>query len=197
VTVRTVKPGPALVHQSTNPFTKSARPLNGTTPCSGCSNRFRAWALPALKFAGSGRYGAVNVNDRPAAYSNRHPAPTSLTIGWAPNAAQNPTDSTRAATGTATNRSVPYLAGERSKNPSPENLAQLLGRFDQGLRDEFEDFLHDGDERLYRDLSFLVDRRNRIAHGLNEGIGPQRALELVDAGQDMVDWFILRLNPYR
>jgi RiboL-PSP-HEPN len=86
---------------------------------------------------------------------------------------------------------------ERSKNPSPENLAQLLGWFDQGLRDEFEDFLHEGDERLYRDLSFLVDRRNRIAHGLNEGIGAQRALELVDAGQDMVDWFILRLNPHR
>ena len=94
-------------------------------------------------------------------------------------------------------RSFAHSWLERSKNPSPENLAELLGRFDQSLREEFEEFLHGDDESLYRDLAFLVDRRNKIAHGLNEGLGPHRALELADAASRLVDWFILRLNPHR
>lgn len=86
---------------------------------------------------------------------------------------------------------------ERTKNPSPENLQQFLGRFDQKLCDEFHLFLTDDSERLYRDLAFLVDRRNRIAHGLSEGVGPQRALELSEAAVSVADWFVLKLNPKR
>lgn len=86
---------------------------------------------------------------------------------------------------------------ERSKNPSPENLAALVGRFDQAVADEFEDYLRADDELLYRDLSSLVDKRNRIAHGLNEGVRPERALALAASAEKIVDWFILRFNPLR
>lgn len=86
---------------------------------------------------------------------------------------------------------------ERSRNPSPEALGGLLGRFDAALQAEFEAYLDEDDQRLKRDLSFLVDRRNAIAHGLNEGVGYERALTLVASAVHVVDWFILRLNPNR
>jgi hypothetical protein len=51
------------------------------------------------------------------------------------------------------------------------------------------------DERLARELAFLVDCRNKIAHGLNEGIGSQKALALKDVAVEIADWFVLRFNP--
>lgn len=86
---------------------------------------------------------------------------------------------------------------ERTKNPNPENLTALIGRFDQAAAEEFDQFLRADDEALYRDLSSLIDKRNRIAHGLNEGVRPDRALDLADAADSIVDWFILRFNPHR
>lgn len=86
---------------------------------------------------------------------------------------------------------------ERSKNPSPENLTQFLGRFDHTASNEFDEFLRQDDERVYRDLASLIDKRNRIAHGLNEGIGKDRAVTLSASAVDVVDWFILKLNPLR
>lgn len=84
---------------------------------------------------------------------------------------------------------------ERSKNPSPANLLELVGRFDQRLADQLEAEFAKDQDRWSRELSFLVDRRNKIAHGLNEGIGPSRALELAAVSGEIVDWFILRMNP--
>jgi len=53
------------------------------------------------------------------------------------------------------------------------------------------------DQRLRRELAFLVDRRNKIAHGLNEGIGTVKALALKDVASEAADWFIARFNPGR
>lgn len=86
---------------------------------------------------------------------------------------------------------------ERSKNPNPDNLVALVGRFDQAVAEEFDVLLRADDEALYRDLSSLVDKRNRIAHGLNEGVRPDRALSLATSAEKVVDWFILRFNPHR
>jgi HEPN superfamily RiboL-PSP-like protein len=85
---------------------------------------------------------------------------------------------------------------ERTRNPSPANLEQFIGRFDSNLCDEFKFFLDSDDERLRRELEFLVDRRNRIAHGLSEGIGSTRALALRAVAIEIGDWFILRFNPH-
>lgn len=92
-------------------------------------------------------------------------------------------------------RSFAHSWQERSINPAPEALCALVGRFDAGLQEELEAWLDADDQRYRRELSFMVNRRNRIAHGLNEGIGPKRALELVEAAQEVTDWFILRFNP--
>jgi hypothetical protein len=94
-------------------------------------------------------------------------------------------------------RSFSHSWLERGRNPSPENLLQLLGRFDQALSDEFEVLLQENDEHLRRELSFMVDRRNKIAHGLNEGIRSERAVDLSEVAVTITDWFVLKFNPLR
>jgi hypothetical protein len=94
-------------------------------------------------------------------------------------------------------RSFAHSWLERSRNPSPDALSGLIGRFDASLQDEFEKILEADDQRLRRELSSLVSKRNAIAHGMNEGIGHERALGLTVPAKEAVDWLILRLNPYR
>jgi len=84
---------------------------------------------------------------------------------------------------------------ERTRNPTAQNLTDLIGRFDSTWRNEFIDLLDDDDERLKRELAFLVNLRNRIAHGLNEGVGREKALLLKEVSVELADWFILRFNP--
>jgi hypothetical protein len=83
------------------------------------------------------------------------------------------------------------------RNPSPDFLLEWVGRFDAGLAGDLHDIFEADDQRLRRELSFLVDRRNRIAHGLNEGITARKALDVKEIAYEMADWFILRFNPAR
>jgi hypothetical protein len=85
---------------------------------------------------------------------------------------------------------------DRSKNPSPENLLNLVGRFDLILVDDLRALLEADDHRLHRELSFLVDRRHKIAHGLNEGITQSKALSLKTDAETVADWFVLKLKPH-
>lgn len=84
---------------------------------------------------------------------------------------------------------------EKSRNPSPDNLCDLVGRFDGALQNELIELLDKDDQRLRRELAFLVDRRNRIAHGLNEGVDREKSLKLKGVAVELSDWFILRFNP--
>ncbi|MCK9897207.1 HEPN domain-containing protein [Frankia sp. AgB32] len=84
---------------------------------------------------------------------------------------------------------------DRTQNPTPAALETLAGRFDQGLRQELSALLDADDGRLRRELATLVDRRNRIAHGLNESVGVRKALELHGVACEVADWFILRFGP--
>jgi len=85
----------------------------------------------------------------------------------------------------------------RSANPSAEALLSTVGRFDADWTEEFRELLDEDDERVRRDLGVLVDRRHKIAHGLNETVRVPRALELHGAACELSDWFIKRFNPYR
>jgi hypothetical protein len=84
---------------------------------------------------------------------------------------------------------------DRSRNPSPDNLLDLVGRFDRSMQEEFLELLEHDDQRIRRELAFLVDRRNRIAHGLNEGVSREKALTLKEIAIEVGDWFVLRFNP--
>lgn len=77
----------------------------------------------------------------------------------------------------------------------PENLIALAGKFDATWADELTTFFDDDDQEFRREVSFLVDRRNKIAHGISEGIGARKALDLATYAQLTADWFIRRLDP--
>jgi len=83
----------------------------------------------------------------------------------------------------------------RGRNPSTDALVSLVRRFDGAWADELHQLLSDDDERLGRELDFLVDRRNKIAHGLNEGIGIRKALDLVEPAVTTGEWFITKMDP--
>lgn len=84
---------------------------------------------------------------------------------------------------------------DRSKNPSPDNLLSLVGRFDLILSNDLKTLLEADDQRLRRELSLLVDRRHKIAHGLNEGITESKALSLKTDAEVIADWFVQNLKP--
>lgn len=94
-------------------------------------------------------------------------------------------------------RSFAHSWLERGPNPTPDALVVMTNRFDAAWAADLQDFLGADDERLARELAFLVDRRNRIAHGLNEGIGVRKALDLKDVATEVADWLIARFNPDR
>lgn len=85
---------------------------------------------------------------------------------------------------------------ERSRTPSPDNLGTLLGRLDGNLRNDFDDFLAANDKYLLDHLYALVARRHLVAHGRNEGVNSQKALEWVKVAKEIADWFELHLDPY-
>jgi hypothetical protein len=76
-------------------------------------------------------------------------------------------------------------------------MLDMVGRFDKSLQDELDEILSKDDDRLKRELAYLVTVRNSVAHGLNEGVGPGKALQLKDVAVELADWFILRFNPQR
>lgn len=85
----------------------------------------------------------------------------------------------------------------RGSNPSADALQALVGRFDAQWSEELGELLDADDERLRRDLGFLVDRRHKIAHGLNETVRAPRSVELKDIACEVSDWFVKRFNPER
>ena len=74
---------------------------------------------------------------------------------------------------------------------------ELIGRFDASAAQQFESTLDADDQRVARELHSLMDKRNKIAHGLNEGVTPRTALQLEQTAEEVVDWFILWFNPDR
>ena len=94
-------------------------------------------------------------------------------------------------------RSFSHSWLDKGRNPSPDSLLAMLARFDLNLKDEFEQLIEADDQRLRRELAFLVDRRNHIAHGLNEGINRDKALALKESCIEVSDWFVLKFNPLR
>jgi hypothetical protein len=84
---------------------------------------------------------------------------------------------------------------ERGRNPRPSTLVEIARKFDSQWGDELSDLLNKDDELLKRELSLLVDKRNKIAHGKGEGITARKALDLIPPVFVVADWFIDRFDP--
>lgn len=95
--------------------------------------------------------------------------------------------------GTVKSFSLSWMS--KSRNPSSENLLDIVGRFDGGWRDELQEMLDANDGRLSQELSVLVSRRHQIAHGLNEGLTSRKAIDLVVVSKQLADWFIRQFDP--
>jgi hypothetical protein len=103
--------------------------------------------------------------------------------------------------GYITARSSPHVASfgrswfGQGASPKPGRLVQLVQRFDAGWGESLQQLFADDEELLRREISFLVDRRNKIAHGLGEGVGAAKALELLAFARQVADWFIGTFDP--
>ncbi len=85
----------------------------------------------------------------------------------------------------------------RSKNPSPENMLELAGRFGGSFEESLKELLDEEDQRLYREISLLVNRRHKIAHGLNEGLTGTKAIALYQCAMEVAEWFLSTFNPHK
>jgi hypothetical protein len=83
----------------------------------------------------------------------------------------------------------------RGNNPTPEALNKLLGRFNLSLDRKLNELLARNGGYLRSELGFLVNQRNKIAHGLSENVTQQTALKLVDVVFEIADWFVCTLDP--
>jgi len=83
----------------------------------------------------------------------------------------------------------------KGANPRPERLVTTLKRLDPVIAADVEIFLQADDQERSRDLQFLIDRRNKIAHGQSENVGRRRALELASVAIDLGDLFVQQLDP--
>ena len=84
---------------------------------------------------------------------------------------------------------------DRLTNPDPDRLQALVARFDPALSADLRDLFDRDDGELRREISLLVEKRNKIAHGENEGIGARKALDLAVHARTVSDWFVLNFNP--
>nr|WP_282706025.1 HEPN domain-containing protein [Paraoerskovia marina] len=83
----------------------------------------------------------------------------------------------------------------RGRNPAPEVLVERTRNFDEGWAVQLEHLLGDDDSRIGRELAYMVDRRNRIAHGRSETVNRRKALDLADIAVELGDWMATLIDP--
>jgi len=82
------------------------------------------------------------------------------------------------------------------KNPKSDTLIMRLRSFDEVWATSFGDYLADDDNRAQRELDYMVDRRNRIAHGGSESVNMRKALDLADIAVEIGERLITLLDPH-
>lgn len=101
----------------------------------------------------------------------------------------------------ATAKSHPYISSYvisglyRGRGVKPDTLIDRFRDINPELALRLETFLAQDDERLRRELAFMVDKRNRIAHGQNHGLSTRKALDLSDVAIEVGDWIVANLDP--
>ena len=83
----------------------------------------------------------------------------------------------------------------KGKSVKPSVLVARLREMNEDWANELHGHLKEDDEHLERELNFMVNKRNKIAHGQNHGLGTRKALDLCDVAIDVGDWLVKRMDP--
>ena len=83
----------------------------------------------------------------------------------------------------------------KGRSPRPGRLVESVTRFSRQWGIHLEEKLDADDGLLRRELEFLVDRRNKIAHGQSESIGRRKALSLCDYALVVANEILDLMNP--
>lgn len=83
----------------------------------------------------------------------------------------------------------------RGANPTPKRIGETLRKLDPAKADAFGQFIEADDQRLKRELEFMVNRRNKIAHGQSENVNRRKALNLALVALEVGDWVVSTLDP--
>lgn len=83
----------------------------------------------------------------------------------------------------------------RGKNPRSDALLKRMAGFDDLWASDLGALLNDDDGRISRELDFMVDRRNRIAHGQSESVNRRKALDLAEVALEVGERLIELMDP--
>ena len=83
----------------------------------------------------------------------------------------------------------------KGRNPSPEKMVSRLQILDTNWESKLQNYLDADDKRVHRELTYMVDRRNKIAHGINETVNRRKSLDLADIALDLGEFLIKLIDP--
>lgn len=83
----------------------------------------------------------------------------------------------------------------RGRNPSSSTLLDRTKTMSEEWHAQLDNYLEVDDARVQRELNFMVDRRNRIAHGENESVRRRKALDLADIALDVGEFLTKLIDP--
>lgn len=83
----------------------------------------------------------------------------------------------------------------KGRNVSSKVLVERMGWLSAAWGGDLDDFLSEDDGYRARELNFMVDRRNKIAHGRSESVNRTKALALADMALELGDWLLETIDP--
>lgn len=83
----------------------------------------------------------------------------------------------------------------KGRNPRPEVLLERTKLLSEDWGKSLEDYLSNDDAKVRRELSYMVDRRNQIAHGQSESVNRRKALDLADVALNLGEWLTMLVDP--
>lgn len=83
----------------------------------------------------------------------------------------------------------------QGRNPWPNVLLDRAKILAPEWEESLKSFLDANDNLIRQELTFMVDRRNKIAHGQNESVNRRKALDLAELSLKLGDFIVYLIDP--
>lgn len=83
----------------------------------------------------------------------------------------------------------------KGRNPRPDVLLDRTRLLSEDWAESLRRYFDEDDSAVRRELSFMVDRRNQIAHGQSESVNRRKALTLADVALDVGKFLTELIDP--